>query len=301
MSSTLTRSRILPILLTVGCALISIAILFILIYRERVVLFTYDWHLRWHFVLAGFLLLSVGMSMAAAVWADLMRALGSQIAFATHIRFYVLSQLAKRLPGTVWYIAGRSYLYKQQGESVRLVTVASSLELAITVLSGCLTTLAFAAYSLIHLSGLNWVGIGAVLVIGLVAVHPTVMHRLLRRIGRVETADYQFRHALRWLLIYTIIWILGGVIFYVNANAVASVDLQFLPQIIGFWCMVGTLSVLVFFLPSNLGFTEVGLSLLLSTLLPSSLAVLIAVFSRILILLYEIGGVLLILLFLRLF
>lgn len=301
MSSTLTRSRILPILLTVGCALISVAILFILIYRERAVLFTYDWQLRWHFALAGFILLSIGMIMAAAVWADLMRALGSQIAFTTHIRFYVLSQLAKRLPGTVWYIAGRSYLYKQQGESVRLVTVASSLELAITVLSGCLTTLAFAAYSLIHLSGFNWVGIGVALMIGLVAVHPTVMHRLLRRIGRVETADYQFRHVLRWLFIYTIIWILGGIIFYVNANAVANVDLQFLPQIIGFWCMVGTLSVLVFFLPSNLGFTEVGLSLLLSTLLPSSLAVLIAVLSRILILLYEIGGVLLILLCLRMF
>jgi len=168
-------------------------------------------------------------------------------------------------------------------------------------LSGCLVTLAFAAYSLVHLSGFNWVSIIVFLAIGLAVVHPTVMHWLLRRIGRVEAVDYQFRHALRWLSVYAMIWILGGVIFYLNANAVAVVDLRFLSQIIGFWCLVGTLSVLVFFLPSNFGFTEVGLSLLLTTLLPSSLAVLIAIFSRILILVYEIGGVLLILLLLRMF
>ena len=45
---------------------------------------------------------------------------------------------------------------------------------------------------------------------------------------------------------------------------------------------VGVLSVVVFVLPSNFGLTEVGLSLLLSAIMPSSLAVVVAVLTRVL-------------------
>jgi hypothetical protein len=55
--------------------------------------------------------------------------------------------------------------------------------------------------------------------------------------------------------------------------------------------LVGTLSFMMLFLPSNLGFTEVGLSLLLATIIPSSLAVIVAVITRIFLLLCEIVGI----------
>jgi hypothetical protein len=70
--------------------------------------------------------------------------------------------------------------------------------------------------------------------------------------------------------------------------------------LIGSWSLVGTLSFLVFFLPSNLGFSEVGWSLLLATLVPSALAVVVAVVNRIIVLIYEIVTVAGILLLIRL-
>ena len=64
------------------------------------------------------------------------------------------------------------------------------------------------------------------------------------------------------------------------AFAVTGVSPAHMAYLIGCWSLVGTLLVVVFFLPSNFGFTEVGLSLLLSAVMPSSLAVLVAVLSR---------------------
>jgi hypothetical protein len=61
------------------------------------------------------------------------------------------------------------------------------------------------------------------------------------------------------------------------------------------------LSYAVFFLPNNLGFTEVGLSLLLANLVPSSFAVIIAVLTRFSILIYEIIIALLVITLLRFF
>ena len=79
-------------------------------------------------------------------------------------------------------------------------------------------------------------------------------------------------------------------VLYFNINILYPLAFHHIPYIIGSWTAVGTLSVLVFFLPTNLGFTEIGLSLLLVQVLPSSLAAIITVASRVLILLYEIMG-----------
>ena len=108
-------------LLTLVTILLSVGILAALLYSEREVLLTYDWDLTWRNLLVALLVLLAGMVLAAYIWGDIMRTLGSRVAMGLHIRYYALSQLARRLPGTVWYVAGRSYLYRPHGDSARLV------------------------------------------------------------------------------------------------------------------------------------------------------------------------------------
>lgn len=286
-------------ILVAGVSLLAAGIILAtLLYRERAVLLTYDWQLRWGYLGLGFGLLLLGLVLAALVWASIMRTLGSGVTHSDHLRYYVISHLARRLPGTVWYVASRGYLYRQHGESVPFIALASALELLITTVSGALVTLFFGAIST-TLSTLQMLGLLATVVVGGLATHPALVRWGLRRLGQANAPLPPYRAILQWLGAYLLIWVLGGLILYCIANAVTNVDLRTAPYIIGSWSLVGVLAVTVFFLPSNLGLTEVGLSLLLATLMPSSIAVLIAVLARIAIIVYELLGAWLILAILR--
>lgn len=287
------------ILLALGTAAVSFGVLALLIYRERAVLLQYDWQLQWAFLPVGLGLMLGGTVLAAGIWSSMMSTLGSSVSLAQHVHIYCISQLAKRLPGTLWYVAGRGYLYREQGESVRLVTVASGLELVITMLSGALVTLICTAYALVELQRIQLIGLAAAIGVGALLTHPATVGWLLRRTGLEAPPRLRYVHILLWLVGYVLLYVVGGLIFYTVAAAVTPLPPHHIPFIIGSWSLVSTLSVVVFFLPSNLGFTEVGLSLLMSRVMPSSLAVLVAVLSRLLFILYELISVGVILLVLR--
>jgi len=272
-------------------AALSLGVLGFLLYREREVLLAHDWQVRPAFLVVGLALMLGGTLLAAWIWSSLMGALGSRVSFAHHLRIYCLSQLSKRIPGTLWYVAGRGYLYRQHAESVRLVTVATGLELVITVLSGALVTLVCAAYALVDLQRLHLIGLAAAVGVGLALTHPRSITWLLRSSGLAEPPALRYLRVLLWLGGYVLLYVIGGLIFFTVANVVTPLGIQHLPYLIGSWSLVSTLSILVFFLPSNLGFTEVGLTLLLTGLMPSSLAVLVAVLSRLLFLVYELISV----------
>jgi hypothetical protein len=88
--------------------------------------------------------------------------------------------------------------------------------------------------------------------------------------------------------VYVFIWIIGGILLYAIVNILYDLPVAHLGYVIGSWSIVGFLSSLLLFSPSNLGITEVGLSILLSAIMPSSIAVVIAIFARILLISYEI-------------
>ncbi len=286
--ATLSLSQIL---LAVGTLAFSCAVLGLLLYRERELLFQFQWRFDPLLIGIAFLVFFAGLVIATLTWANLMRRLGSILPYATHIDHYCLSQLAKRLPGTLWYLAGRTYLYKQSGESLRLVTFASSIELFITLLSGSLTSLIFAGYALSEQTAFPLWGWLALSGIGLLLLHPKSLHYLLQKFKIVDTPRLHYLHLLGWVACYCLIWISGGTVFYLVSNSVTVIPLSQLTYFVGSWSLVGTLSILVFFLPSNLGFTEVGLSLLLANVIPSSLAVIIAVANRIFLLICELVGI----------
>ena len=293
------RSRLVQLGLVTLMLGASLLILGTLVWRERETLLTYDWFIQWGDIGLAFALLLLGLITAAMVWADLMIGLGSRIHFIEHARIYCMAHLARRLPGTLWYVAGRGVLYKQRGESLRTMALASSLELVIMVLAGVVVTLAFFSVSLRDLPRVYPVALGALLLLSLTALHPRSVHWLLQRLPRAVDAEqlpvlgiWQIG---RWVVSYATIWIVGGAVFFLVARSITSIGMNQLAYLIGGWSLVGTLSITVFFLPSNLGFTEVGLALLLANLVPSSLAVLIALLLRIALLLFELVAVMVIL------
>lgn len=288
--------RALTVAAAAVMAALTLGVLGALLWRDRELLLAYDWQVRWGPLAAALGVYGVGLLLAAAVWADIMAALGSRLGARTHIRYYCLTTLTKRLPGTVWYVAGRGYLYGRQGDSLGLVTVASGVELAVSVVAGVLVSVGFLAGSALEqgtkeVGRGQWVALIVLLGGGLALVQPRVVRWLMARVRADLPVELPPLRLLRWVAGYALIWTVGGVIVYLAIQALLPGASGQLGYVIGAWSLVGVLSVTVFFLPSNLGFTEVGLSLLLARILPSSFAVFVAVFVRLLLLVFEIVGV----------
>lgn len=286
------RSKLIKWVLAVGVLLLSTSVLAYFVYRERDVLLTYDWSLDWRYIAAAFCTMMLALVLPSYVWTNLMQTLGNELPAVAHVRAYFITHVARRLPGTIWYLLGRNYIYKQHGESMRLVTVASGVEFVIGVSSGAFVSLLFARYIWTEFSRLSLLFLIAALALGVVTTHPRTIGWGMAKMQLVMMPQIRYRSIIKWFLIYAVLWVFGGVILFFTANALTDIDVSHLPYVIASWCLVGTMSYLVFFLPTNLGITEVGLSFLLAAIMPSSMAVLVAVFFRLLLIAFEIIAVL---------
>ena len=122
-------------------ALLMVLILGWLLYRERDALATIDLQHAWPRLLLGQALMLVGLIGAAWVWGSIMRNLGSRFAMLDHIHVYASTYLSRFLPGTIWYVVGRSAFYRMEGETARSVTVGSGIELLLSTIAGAMLAL----------------------------------------------------------------------------------------------------------------------------------------------------------------
>ena len=280
------KSKRNQIILTLAIILLTIVILGIMIYKEREVLLNYQWDIQLMPILLSFVLFSIALLLAGLIWGWIIRKFGSKISYLTHIQYYVSSNVAKRIPGTVWYVAQRAQLYNADGMDVKFTSLASGVELTLIILSGIIISLLFAIRILIKYEISLWLLI-VVLIIGSIIIHPRIISRIFRTL-KVEAPELDYQNIILWLLSYGVLWILGGLVLFSIGNAITSIPTQFIGYIIGSWALVGVLSSLLFLSPSNFGVTEIGMSILLSQIMPLSVGIIIAIVSRILIIVYEI-------------
>jgi hypothetical protein len=274
------------LILSVIVIFLTSVILGILIIREREVLLSYQWNLRLLPAILSFVLFSIALLLAGLLWGWINRKLGSNISYFTHIQYYISSNLTKRIPGTVWYVAQRAQLYNADGIDRKFTSIASGVELTLIIISGIIISLLFAIQILIDYKIGLWLFIG-VFIIGMLIIHPTVLEFIFKAL-KTNAPKLDYRNILLWLLSYGLLWILGGVVLFCIGNAITNIPIEYIGYIIGSWAVVGILSSLLFFSPSNFGITEIGLSVLLASFMPLSIGIIIAIASRILIIVYEI-------------
>ena len=274
----------------VAVTLISVAVtalvLGYLVYRQREIILTYHWQFRPIPLLLSFVIFSVALFWVSVIWGWIINHFSKKLVFHKHIRFYIISNLAKRIPGTVWYLASRFQLYNTEGLDLKITAIASGLEMVLITLAGILVTLLFASQTLLeyHISPFIFI---IIFIVGLIIIHPKVIQWALR-LKSVEIQSFNYQFVIKGIAAYVISWILGGAVLFETGNLIYPIGIENLPYFITSWSLVGILSTILFFSPSNLGITEIGISLLLSKVVPSSIAVLIAISTRILMILFEI-------------
>lgn len=271
---------------TIAAFIFSTGVLALLLYRQREILQHYQWRINWEAAAGAFAVYSVDLFMVVAIWVWIVTAMGAIVNLRKHFQYYCISNLARRLPGTVWYIAYRAQVYKDEGLSAKLTSLGSGIELAISIVSATLVCFVFSIPILLHYR-IGLIPAVILMAISLAFLHPRLLSWIIKKLGGTIN-QIRYTKMLLWIGGYLLIWIAGGILLYFIGNIIYPLPLNQLPYIIGCYALVGLLSRALLFSPSNLGFTEVSLSLLLTSIMPSSMAVLVSVMNRIVVTFFDI-------------
>jgi len=246
-----------------------------------------DYRFRFHpgYFLLSLLLYSVGLMAAVLCWGLILRRLGEEVSFRRNIKLYCYSNLAKNVPGKVWYALGRVYLYEREGVAKTVTAMAIALELGLFVLAGSLLAGLMLPFSSVDLTGRDYAFIALLLCAGAILMHPPIFNRFANFIVKRQKEDVDpiavgFGDIVIWLLLNSAVLVIAGVALFCVMNAFYPTAAENLLTLIGAWALSAAAGNLIFWMPSGLGVNEGMLALVISSFAPFPIAVAAAIIWR---------------------
>lgn len=275
------------IALTVFMVLFSLAIIARIVIGNWDVLINQEWTFAPIWLAYGLLFFLIDLAVSLFGWHLLVTQLTGFSSLRLNTKFCLQSNLARRLPGTVWYVASRAALYQDAGVSKRKVSMVSALELVLFIVSGLLVTVVTLPWWIRDLGTIGrsnqfWWLLLVVPAI-LVLMHPGVLQRIWRRIGQSDpTIDVKWVNVAIWIGVYIATWVFGGLLLYCIIRVFHELPLNSIIVLTGIWSLAGAISLIGFIFFTNVGLRELSLVLLLSLVIPFPTAVVVALVTRLL-------------------
>jgi hypothetical protein len=248
-----------------------------------------------------FLLATLGYGAAFFIqvwaWYFITVKLGIALSRCETVESWFYSQLGKYLPGKVWLLLSRYYFYESKARSRKSIWIALYVETATMVIASWLLFLVglflFREVRSFYSVG-KWIGWMLPFLLAFLSLHPRVLQRIFNWILtflKKETVSLSMSYVdILWVLFISVLsWVAGGVGFYFFVKSlypISSSHVLFLAGSLSFASLLGLMAI---FAPIGLGVREGVLVYFLSYLMPSSLAVLISILTRLWMTFIEIG------------
>jgi hypothetical protein len=237
----------------------------------------------------------IDLGILAFAWLLIVNRLEIALGSVQDLRAFFFSNFAKRVPGMIWYVLGRAYMYRAEDGGMWMATTATVLENAFLFLTGLLLALGLWPQYL----GLDsaWIVVAllvVLVVVLLLSLYPTVILRFARLFRRraeasqIRPVHLSSRDVLLWMVLYGLVWLVGGLSFYGFVAAFyPSLSFASLPQVVGVSTVYSLSGFVAFFIPAGMGVKELAGAYLLSRVIPSYLSVAIVLLFRLHLLLAE--------------
>jgi uncharacterized membrane protein YbhN (UPF0104 family) len=226
-------------------------------------------------------------------WRELMADLGHRLPVRAAARIFYLSQLGKYLPGSVWSILTQIELSRGHRIPKRSNITVGVLSIAVAVATGlslAALLMPFSGAAAVHRYG--WIVLLVPVLLG--ALHPAVLGpalnrvlRLLRRQPLPRTPSWAGMS--RVVGLQSAVWLLLGLQAWVLLLGLGAPPLRSLPVAVGGYALSYALGQLAIGLPAGAGVRETALTLVLSTVVPPAQALVVALLSRAVLTLVELG------------
>lgn len=242
------------------------------------------WRLR-----AGPALLSVPLAAAwfllrARLWQRILSCFGHTLAYRRALRTFVLAELSRYLPGTVWHVLSRSYLSSRQGIPTPVALTAVILELALVALAATafVPLRAIGGRHAYHSLTL-WAAVAVPLL--LVLAHPRVVIPLinagLRRFSRPPLPALGYRDLFGMLALCALMWACLCAGFVLLASSITPAATRAPVGVAASFPAAWFVGLIAIAAPGGIGAREGALVALLGGLLPGGMAVVVALVSRV--------------------
>jgi uncharacterized membrane protein YbhN (UPF0104 family) len=226
----------------------------------------------------------LAMVAALYVWRALMTDLGYRLPLPAAARIFFISQLGKYVPGSVWSIAAQIELSRDHAIPKRTNVTVGVLAIAVSITSGLTLAallLPFSGPATIH--HYWWIMLLIPVFVGV--LHPRVLGpalnrvlRLLRREPLPRTPTWAGLGRVAGLQV--IVWVLLGLQAWLVLVGLGASPLRALPVAVGGYALAYGLGQLAIGLPAGAGVREIALTVALSTVLPAPKALVVALLSR---------------------
>ncbi len=274
---------------------VVLALLARLLWNQRDQLLSYPWQVHWPWLVFASLMHASTMGWSFLVWHLSLRRLAGRDgpSLRTNFVIYYPTLLARRVPGTVWYAAGRVWLYEQQGVARPITLVALALESAIIFLAGVLFFAmllpfigpgdsALTAWLASIPPWLALLGIVGALVVIWPGLLEWVMNWLRRRMGLPPLhLGIGYRDLLGWLGLTLIVWLTAGLGFYGIVNVVYPAGTDLLPAMLFIHTTAVLLGIVSFLVPVLPLVKEVTMTVLLAAYMPLPVTIVVAILYRV--------------------
>lgn len=255
-------------------------------------------HIQWLNLVVASILFVVGMLLLPLGVMLGFQFMHFEVSIPDIYQAYAVSQIAKYLPGSVWALPGRIFLYSRIGIPGS-IGVSSLLSELILMIAGA-AVISFIGLSthmmeLQFMIGVVFVGIIAfALIIRLFRGKPELLSRLpipKRVNGLLTTINwyFSFRQSIILVMFYAAIWVVFGIAFDTVLASVGISPNEFL-YIAGLFAAAWTLGFVVPIAPGGIGIREGVMVAGVSILVDDPLPVVVAVLSRILWMIAELVG-----------
>lgn len=241
----------------------------------------------------AFLLGTLGMLTIALGWRQCLLALGGRVAVGQALRQYFVGELGKYVPGGVWTVVGRGELARSSGLSRASSYGATVVSIAIAYLAALVTG------GLAVLAGgaegdVSWTVLTLLVPIALLLLHPRAIRlgiEIISKIGRqpTELDPPSWSTAIRLMLFHVPAWLAIGAATWLVALSLSAAgpDLTNILFAVAVSWISGLLAVPV---PGGIGVREAVFVALATSLSTPGLGAAVALTSRLLFILVDIGS-----------
>lgn len=283
----MTRARSLRIARAVLLLLVLIAAAYAVVRNWRDVSATVT-HLSWRAWIPAFLILPVAIGCSTMSWQVLVDELGEPIGARRGAQIFLVGQLGKYVPGSVWAYVLQLELGRRAGVARARIFAATVFSLAVVVVAALLAGgLAVPALGEANpdLSSLRWLYL--LLPVALVCLHPRILTWAVRQgfrmLGR-PAPDHPIR---KRAVLTSLAWALAsylafGTHLWLLVRASTPISVSALPLTIGTMAIAMISGLFVFLLPSGAGVREAILVAGLGPFVGTGPAIALAAVSRVL-------------------
>jgi len=234
----------------------------------------------WWWLAAGVLLAATAMVTIAMLWRVALRLVGAEMDRRSVVAVYFQGELAKYVPGGPWAVVGRAELARRRGLDAAVAYGGVALSLAGLYLATALLGALFLLPGGSGGSSLVLVPVLGVLVVGLAALHPQVLARLVALSRRLLTGDIEvprWSESLALVVRYVPVPLLTGTATWCLARALSPHAGY--RDVVGATALAWLAGFLAVPVPGGVGVREATFVAAVSTL-PGGVAAVVAVVAR---------------------